>query len=337
MSIPQNLTTVTDLDTIIPEIWSKRLYEVARAKMFWEKFTGPEGSDMPVIRKVELLNNPGDTIHISRVNPPTGTARTGDQVLSGFEMQLITNEIVLTPDWYRQGYKTSKRTAKRINNDFRQVAMLNLSRWMQETMDASKWTVARTTAAVGFDSTTIQRLYGGDATSIDTIDSSDTMSVELIRKGAALLRNSNRRGVMVSEFPGKDYFVMACNPFQIYDLKQDTEYTSNMENAMERGSTNPLFSGMVANIDGVIIHDTTFCTTVDNASSPAIATAVAVMLGSEALAHGMEKDVTWNEQIDDYEFFHGVGVGASWEDKVMTPEAIVQIATACLPSNSTLR
>lgn len=330
MSIPQNLTTVTDVATIIPEIWSKRLYEVARAKMWWEKFTGPEGSDMPVIRKMELLNQPGDTIHISRVNPPTGTAITGDSVLSGNEMQLTSNEILLQPDWYRQGYKASKRTMKRMNNDFRQVAMMNLARWMQETMDTSKWTVARTTAAVGFDSTTISRLYGGDATTIDTLDASDTMSVELIRKAAALLRNSNRRGIMTNEFPGKDYFILMCNPFQVYDLKQDSEYTSNMENAMERGSSNPLFTGMVANIDGVIVHDTTFCTTVTNANSPAIDTAVAVMVGSEALAHGIEQDILWNEQVDDYQFFSGIGVAASWEDKVMTPEAIVQIATASI-------
>jgi hypothetical protein len=70
--VQMNSNQASDLTYWIPELWAKKVYEEAKAKHFWERFSGPEGSGMPFIVKTELLTNPGDTIHISQISNLTG-------------------------------------------------------------------------------------------------------------------------------------------------------------------------------------------------------------------------------------------------------------------------
>ena len=47
--VVMNVTQATDLDYLVPEIWAAKVYQEARAQMLWERYSGPEGSMMPVI------------------------------------------------------------------------------------------------------------------------------------------------------------------------------------------------------------------------------------------------------------------------------------------------
>jgi len=330
-----NPNTQTTLAEWIPEIWSRRVYEEARAKYFWARFSGPEGSGMPLIEKRELLTNPGDTIHVSQQANLTGAGVSGDTALEGNEEELSLKEVSLSPTWYRHAVAINRPASKQINQNFRERAMSGLSDWMAKKMDTAVWTASRTTAATGFESSVINVVYGNDATSVDTIDSADDFGVTEIRKAAATLGNNNIAKVRTPDMPaGMGYYLMFVHPWQAYSLKGDTEWIDRHENAAERGATNPLFTGALGVIDGVIIHETTQCTRAQNANSPVVYYARAVCVGQEALAVGLNQRIMWREQMTDFEYKQGIAVEAAWEVKVMTGNAIVQVVTAAVDPNA---
>lgn len=326
-----NVTQAEDLDYMVPEIWAAKTYQEAKAMMLWERYSGPEGSMMPVIKKTELLTNPGDTINIQQVRHLTGAGRSGTQRLKGYEEKLVDRQVVLQPDWKRHAVADTVRTDKRITDRFRSLSQSALSYWMAVTMDTSLWTAARQTGNVGFEASAINDVFGGDATTVDTLDSSDTFSVAVIRKAATKLQALNATKIRTPDMPaGAGYYICFIHPFQAYSLKGDSEWINRYSYAGPAYPDNPLFTGALGEVDGVIILESTQCSTYWNANSPSIRYAQAIMLAAECLARGQEEEIVWSEQIDDYDFEHGIGVRAAWEDKVLSSEAIMHIYTAAI-------
>jgi len=286
---------------------------------------------MPIIQKNELLTQPGETINISRLANLTGAGVSGETTLRGTEEQLTLAQIQVTPEWYRHAVAVTGKATKQITQDFRMKANSGLAYWMAKKQDASMWTNARQTGAVGFDAATIAIVYGNDAAGIDEIDSADTMGVTEIAKAAAVLRGNDIEPVSIAGMPaGEGYYLMFIHPNQAYSLKQDSDWVDRHQNASVRGQTNPLFTGALGEIDGVIVHETTQCTRVNNANSPIVSTARAIMVGQEAMCRGLNLDISVVAQIDDYEFVQGIGISAAWDDAVLASKAIVQILTAAI-------
>lgn len=333
--MPLNFTTAEQLAKWRPELWARKVYEEARAKMFWSRFTGPEGSGMPVILKSALLTQPGQLINISRMTSLTGAGVTGESTLRGNEEQLNLKEVKVTPEWKRHAVAIAGKGRKQINQDFRTKAQMALSYWMAKQQDTSMWTAARDLTTAGFDAATIEIVYGNDATSVDTLDSTDSLGMDEIRKAAAVLAGNDTEPINIAGMPaGEGYYLLFIHPFQAWSLKQDSDWIANNQNASERGRDNPLFTGALGEVDGVIVHSTTQCTTVENANSPVIDTARAIMVGQEALCRGLNEDITWSEQIDDYDFQEGIAVAAAWQDKVLKSKAVVQVVTSCIDPNA---
>jgi N4-gp56 family major capsid protein len=206
-----------------------------------------------------------------------------------------------------------------------------LAYWMAKKMDDSLWAAARQTGSVGFEAATINAIFGGDATTVDNLDASDTFSVAVIRKAATKLIALDATKIRTPDMPaGEGYFICFIHPYQAYSLKGDSEWVNRYQYAGPKYPDNPLFTGALGEVDGVILLESTQCSTSWNANSPSIRTAQAIMLAAECLARGQEESIVWSEQIDDYEFEHGIGIRAAWEDQILSQEAIVQIYTAAV-------
>lgn len=326
-----NATGQSDLDLAIPEIWAARVFHQAFGAMYWTRFTGPEGSSMPIIQKEEVLNTAGDKINIQRVANLTGSGVSGESVLEGSEETLTLAEIELTPEWYRNGVAVTKPGEKKITFNFRTQASFVLSRWMTKKMDTSAWTELRRTTAAGFGSSTITTVYGGDATSLDSIDSADTFGVtELLKAVAELEANDVDRVVPPTAPDAPGYYLCFIHPYQAYSLRSDSEWQEAQRDANIRGKDNPLFSGALGEYGGAIVYSTTQCTRVQNSASPAVYTARAVMVGREAMARGVKENLEWEEQVTDYKWRKGIAISAAWDDEVLNEEAIIHILTAAV-------
>lgn len=321
-----NASGVTELANWIPEIWSRLVYEEAINKMMWEKYSGPEGSGMPIIIKRDILDGPGDTIHISQLANLSAAGVTGENTLQGQEEKLSTREITVSPEWYRHAVAETKKAKVQINQEFREKARSVLGKWMATKMDDSMWTAASRTGLVGFRVAAIRQIFANDATSTDTIDSSDTFGVEEIRKAVNYLESLN-----IEKVGGENgYFVMLIHTHQKYRLIKDSEWIAAQRDAALRGEQNPLFTGALGTFGGAVIHSTNSVQRAANGNSPSVQIARAVCLGQEALCRGLGEDIDWSEQITDYGFKRGIAVGAAWQDKVMNEQALVQIVTAAV-------
>ena len=129
-------TTPTHVDTSINEVWAKKVLRDHLRDGFWGRFTGPEGSGAPIIQKTELLNAPGDTIHIQVTSPLSGAGVSGDTTaLEGSEENLTTSEMTVIPVFYRHGVRWYRRANKKSILDLRSEAQMRLAEWGGEKMD----------------------------------------------------------------------------------------------------------------------------------------------------------------------------------------------------------
>lgn len=325
------ITTQTGMNFWRPQIWSRKVYNEAKARMRWERWTGAEGSGMPVIRKTELLTQPGQTINISQILHLTQSGRTGSQKLKGNEERLSLRQVQLSPTWYRHAVASDVPGQKQIFVSFRVKAQQGLGYWMAKKMDGSLWTAATTKNAAGFEATAISEVFAGNATARNELDASDDFDVALIRKGAAILAGNDIEKLRVPGMPGGEGFYLCfIHPFQAYSLKNDDEWKESHYYAHERGLDNPIFTGALGIIDGTIVFETTQATRTANSNSPAIQISCSVMMGIEALSRGMNEDVVWSEEIEDYEFDTGIGIRAAWQDKVLSSKALVHLESSSI-------
>jgi len=325
-----NANTVTDLTKWIPTVWSRLVYLEAINKMLWQKYTGEEGSGMPVIVKRDLYQKPGDTIKISQLANLSGAGVSGESTLQGNEETLSLREITTSPEFYRHAVAETHKAEIQITQDFREKARVVLGRWMAKKMDDLMWTAATTTAATGFTASVITTVYGGDATAVNEIDSSDTFGVEEIRQAVNKLESND-----IDKVGGEDgVYVILIHTHQKYNLIKDSEWLAAQREAGPRDMNNQLFTNILGHYGGAIIATTNACPRAQNANSPVVYYARAVALGAEALCRGLAEDIMWKEQITDYEFKRGIAVGAAWQDKVMNEKAIVHIVTAAVDPTS---
>jgi hypothetical protein len=54
---------------------------------------------------------------------------------------------------------------------------------------------------------------------------------------------------------GSEKYVVFMTPTGVAALKRDPDYLANVRNAAPRSDDNPLFSGAVADVDGLVIHE----------------------------------------------------------------------------------
>ena len=322
-----NFNDQTNLAHIIPKIWNVKLYQQMLGKFYFQRWTGPEGSGMPVIAKSELLANDGDTIYIQQIGNLTGAGIPGAG-MEGNEEKFSLTRISLVPVWLRHAVSINAPANKQINANFMNMANNGLSRWFAQKMDDSKWTAATTTTACGFENAVIDTVYGGTATSVDSITASDDLTVDKIRETAALLSDDNVPGISVPGLPGMEYYICFINTYQALALQGDPDWQTIQTDANVRGSSNPMFTGALGEIEGVVLFKTTQCARTLNANSPAVYTARAVMMGAEALAHGVNANIEFNQQLIDYDFQFGIEARAAWQDKVLSSNAIKHIVTS---------
>ena len=57
----------SDIPAHVPLLYGVMILKQALLDTFWNKFTGPEGSGMPIIEKTDLTSQPGNTIRIHTV------------------------------------------------------------------------------------------------------------------------------------------------------------------------------------------------------------------------------------------------------------------------------
>lgn len=322
------ITTPTNVDTSIPEIWSRLTLRDHLYEGFWGGQIGDEGSRSAIIRRSELVGAAGDLIHIQVTSPLAGAGVQGDTTtLEGAEEALTTSEIKCAPDLYRHAVRVYRRANKKSILDLRQEARRRLAEWGGEKMDdvrfanfTSNAPVAGTGEVQGAATTPNVHKVGGGAAApttlwvngdFDDIGAADTLTVAELQKIRLKLFNQRALPLRVDGHP---FFAIVVHPNCLFDLKREAEYRDWVREAHVRGESNPFFRGATAIIDGTIIFEHVNVPTRTNVV-PAIKVAQNIAYGAEAFVEALDEATSWAEDTFDYGNQFGIAYSFAFQPR----------------------
>ncbi len=306
-------TTPTHVDTSIPEIWAKDSLRKVKRDGFWGRFVGGPGA--PIVQKAELLNNPGDQIHIQVTDVLSGAGQTGDtSAVVGNEENLATSEIKAAPLQYRHGVRVWQRADKKSILDLREESRFRLEEWMRDKIDSVRFNLLTATslpAPLGSE-TYAPNIYvpGGAPYTVDGVAVGDKITVQALQEIKLKLTLQMAKPIMVDGFP---HYVFVTHPYATFQLKQEARYESWVREARERGPNNPFFRGALAVIDGVIIYEHASVPTVVNATSVNVAKGIA--FGAEMAVEALDENVNFEEDTFDYNAEYGMAVNFAFQPR----------------------
>jgi N4-gp56 family major capsid protein len=157
-------------------------------------------------------------------------------------------------------------------------------------------------------------IFPGSVTSEATMTTADKMSWAVVVRARTLAERKRLRPIRSG---GKGYFGLVISSEQRRDLVLDPTYQTILRSAEKVGDKNPLFSGAIAAIDGVVIHShqKVFNTLGLGASSKwgsgsTVDGAQALLLGAQAAGLATLDSMFWRESDKtDYQNRPGIGVG----------------------------
>jgi N4-gp56 family major capsid protein len=130
---------------------------------------------------------------------------------------------------------------------------------------------------------------------VQDIAATDLLTVKALQVVKLRLKLQHAKPLNVG---GREAYIVVTHPYTTFDLKQDTRYEAWVREASDRGKENPLFTGALAYIDGMIIHEHERVPLASNTA--AVQYSQGVAFGSEAFVEAQDEDVTWVERDFDY-------------------------------------
>jgi N4-gp56 family major capsid protein len=322
-------TTPTNVDTSIPEVWAKDSLRKVKVQGFWGRFVGKEGSAAPIIQKTELLDKPGDLMHIQVTAPLAGAGITGDtSALEGNEENLSTSEIKCAPIQYRHGVRNYRRAEKKSILDLRSEARVRLEEWARDKIDNVRFSLFNATvlpSPLNGDTYTPNVYVVGGGTTVDDVAAGDTLSVAALQTMKLKLTNNLAKALDVDGFP---HYVVVCHPNSTFDLKQESRYESWVREAQVRGDSNPFFRGALAVVDGMILYEHPSVAAANNAGG--VKTAKSIAFGAEAFVEALDENISYHEKLFDYDNEYGLALRFAFQPRRALEQNSIQVFCAAV-------
>ena len=317
------------------KLFSKKLFYESLKATWFGKFMGT-GSDK-IIQLNPELKMVGDKLTYGLRMLLTGDGVQGDGTLEGNEESLTFHDDAVVINQLRHAVRTSgKMTEQRVPYKLREESRKALSDWFANMLDSAFFN-----QLCGNTNQSDTRLTGNNVTVAPdsdhaifatgdgeaTLSASSVFSLNLIDRAVVKARTLDPqiRPLMMG---GEEKYVLFIHPFQHYQLRNQTDtaqYMDIQKAAITGGQIhkNPIYTGAIAEYNGVIIHESTRVPWgVDGAAGGNAKTVLgvasvarAVFCGAQAgcLCTGKDTesnlDATWTEEKFDYGNQLGVAGG----------------------------
>ena len=300
------MTVTSTISALQQEVWAKKLYDDVMDDLFFSTrgFIGT-GEDAIIQKKNDLSKQAGDTIHFGLAGKLSGEGIDNDDTLEGYEEALSTYGYDLSIAQKRHAVRLKGiEDESKVGYDERSLAKQKLKVWMSEYLQDLFFETLAT-------SPTDNRKFwcSADHTSIVTLDTTDLLTSSYVSelKRKAKLASPKIRPI---KHKGKDYYVLVVDPYVMRDLKAETSspILTALNNAWWGGEDNPLFTGAEVVWDGVIIYEHEGVYTAGDGASD-IRIARNLLLGQQAGAWAIGKDIYWKEKLFDYDNQYGIATG----------------------------
>lgn len=353
-------TNFGNLNTNQLTAWSRSAWKVARNNSFIMQFAGT-GSNSVVSRITELTkDNKGARAIVHLIPNLQGEGVTGDFGLNGNEEAATAYDMEVKVDQLRNAIRSTGRLAEqKVVVKFRESTKDLLGYWLADTIDQLGFLTLSgiTSGGTGYrmkndgslrtldgtnqgrslnqlefapQVTANTRAFNWVASSgslvtgnVATVTASDTPSYAMLVAAKAYAKTNYIRGVKGPG--GQEFYHVFMHPQGIAKLKLDPDFKAAVLHAAARGTDNPVFSGSIPTVDGLIIHEfrhvfNTLGATAGTSGNAGAAgykwganadvNGQAVLLcGAQALALADLGDPTWDEHPEDYNNKAGIAVG----------------------------
>lgn len=259
-------------------LWAKELWKTGRDQsfLFSNHMIGKSESDMntPIHRVTKLTTDEGGSKCVMQlVADLQSDGVVGDSTLEGNEEALTNEALTIQTDQLRHGVKSKGRASdQQTVIKFRATAKNKLSFWIGDKVDELGFlTLAgrayslntNGSARVGSNlpnlkfaadvtaASSNRILHAGAATDEATLTASDTMSWNLLVNARSF---AERKKIRPIRSGGNSYYMAVLTPEQARDLKKDSAYREAVQTGAVRGDKNPMFTGALAVVDGIILH-----------------------------------------------------------------------------------
>lgn len=164
------------------------------------------------------------------------------------------------------------------------------------------------------------RLEAGD---IEAVAAADTPSYGMLVEAKAYAKDQYIRGIRSDG--GDELYYVFMSPRGLARLKMDPDFLANIRNAGVRGDKNPVFTGAITTVDGLVIYDYRHVFNTQGAtegtatqagrpgykwgSTAAVNGQRVIMMGAQGLGLADLSSPYWNEDTWDYDNQHGIAVG----------------------------
>ena len=233
-------------------LWSKAISIYEGEEDPFMKMEG--GPDSVIETRTETAADAGSTVKFQVTSGFGDEAHLGDDTFETGDdyEEMLLGEFELTVDWIRHGTRWKKRGMEimGINGELKRMIPEQLGRWLgkQKSHMMQMTMLHRTNASNHFYT----------AGSQDGLSMGDHLTYDEIVKGGAILKplggTPARIGRDKENNPIMGAIVLATDN-ATFGLKQDPVYRLNLQNGFDRGQSNLLFAGGVANVDGHMIKE----------------------------------------------------------------------------------
>lgn len=325
-----NATVSSTVDGTIPEQWSTEVEDYVKPRRLTARFA---------IEKTDLINKPGDTIHITkRAALSAAGDLTETTMLEGNEEKMAPTTLSFIPAERGNAIAFTGQAAAKSILEMRQEASELLGDWAKTKIDNDGHAALRN----GVSASRI--LYGGNATSIYDIDSGDKFTPGFLDKVEAVLRAAKvpRFDMFDPDDPGaknEGYYVCLAHSYQIYDFKQDSVYQAMRNDVGYIEATKAVpkkYQGFDIVWGKTLVYDTDQISFAIPGVGYATKIAKAFIFGPRAFARaiGIFKQgpgFIWNEETFDYK--RAFGVALRWYDKwgILNSERLYGLYTYATP------
>lgn len=316
-------------DALTVKLWSKKLFQDALKKTYFNRFMG-RGSDSLIQIKDETSKGPGDRITVGLRMQLSGAGIQGDGTLEGNEESLTTYSDNVLIEQLRHAVRSAgKMSEQRVPFSVRSEAKAGLEDWWADRLDTwffnvlGGYTAQTDTRYTGNQSatapTTNRALYATGSAD-ESQGSTNTFDIKFIDKFVERVETVSPtiRPIMVG---GEKKYVGFLHPYQVYDLRTSTSTGQwlDIQKAAAAGredSKNPIYTRALGEYHGVVLHEASRVPQGVNSSTAAAVTTVrrALFCGAQAamMAYGQKDqdgEMTWVEELFDYGNSLGVSAG----------------------------
>lgn len=322
------------------KVWRKKLMQEVLKETWASRFMGEDSNSLIQVFD-DLEKSAGDRITVGLRMQLGGAGIQGDDTLEGNEEALVTYSDNVFINQLRHAVRSNgKMSEQRVPFSVREEAMQGLKDWWAGRIDLSFMnhicgnSGQADTRFTGNNAVTApsanRRLFADDNTSETTLTTgtSDNFSLRILDTAVAMAKTASPL-IRPLKIKGGDYFVAFLDPWQVQDLRGQTnsgQWADIQKAAISGGqlTENPIFTGALGMYNGVVLHESTRLYTFNTDGGTRCARAVFCGAQSAAIAYGRGEEgksgdrFEWVEETFDFKNKLGVSAGMIFGLKKLT-------------------